>query len=113
MASSEQFVQYVCERLNKAGQISVRKMFGDYGFYCDGKFVGVICDNQLFVKITPEGEKAFPSLPKAAPYPGAKPYLLLPDPDDASLSCRVVKQTAEVLANPKKKPARRTRSQAA
>ena len=113
MASSEQFVQYVCDRLSKAGEITAKKMFGEYGFYCGGKFVGVICDNQLFVKITPQGEKAFPFLPKAAPYPGAKPYFLLQDPDDVSLLCRVVKQTADALPTPKKKPARRTRSQAA
>jgi TfoX/Sxy family transcriptional regulator of competence genes len=28
-------------------------MFGEYGVYCDEKFVALICDDTLFVKPTP------------------------------------------------------------
>ena len=29
-------------------------------FYCDDVFFAVVCDDQLFVKVTPQGEAAFP-----------------------------------------------------
>ena len=65
MASHPDFVDYVAEQLREAGTIRSRKMFGEYGLYCDDVFFAVICDDQLFVKITPQGEAAFPALPKA------------------------------------------------
>lgn len=103
MASNIEFVQYVCEQIDKAGFISYRMMFGDYCIYCDKKPVALVCDNQFFVKITPEGEKSFPGLPKAAPYPGAKPYLLVEDIDDAKTAVRLVKLTAKQIPLPKKR----------
>lgn len=103
MASNIEFVQYVCEQIDKAGFISYRMMFGDYCIYCDKKPVALVCDNQFFVKVTPEGEKAFPAMPKAAPYPGAKPYLLVEDVDDAKTAARLVKLTAKQIPLPKKR----------
>jgi DNA transformation protein and related proteins len=49
MASDAKFVEYVCDRIDGAGQISFRKMFGEYAIYCDAKVVALVCDNQLFV----------------------------------------------------------------
>ena len=72
MASHQDFVDYVAEQLRAAGMIRSRKMFGEYGLYCDGVFFAVICDDQFFVKITPQGEAAFPDLPRAPAYEGAR-----------------------------------------
>ena len=55
MASSPDFVEYVCFQLRHAGEISFKKMFGEYGLYCDRKYFGLVCDNQLFVKVTVPG----------------------------------------------------------
>ena len=63
MASHPDFVNYVAEQLREAGAIRSRKMFGEYGLYCDDVFFAVICDDQFFVKPTPQGEAAFPNLP--------------------------------------------------
>ena len=64
MASHQDFVDYVAEQLREAGTIRSRKMFGEYGLYCDGVFFAVICDDQFFVKVTPAGEVAFPACPR-------------------------------------------------
>ncbi|WP_026886356.1 TfoX/Sxy family protein [Clostridium beijerinckii] len=48
MASNIEFVEYVCEQISGAGSITYRKMFGDYGIYCNKKIIGLICDNQFF-----------------------------------------------------------------
>ena len=71
MASHQDFVDYVAEQLREAGSIRSRKMFGEYGLFCNDVFFAVICGDQLFVKVTPAGEAAFPNLSKVPPYAGA------------------------------------------
>ncbi len=50
MASKQEFVDYVCEQIAQAGVITYRKMFGEYSIYCNGKVVGLICDNMFYIK---------------------------------------------------------------
>lgn len=88
MASHQDFVDYVVEQLREAGAIRSRKMFGEYGLYCDDVFFAVICDDQFFVKVTPQGEAAFPDLPKAPPYEGAKDSFLVEDVENRELKSR-------------------------
>lgn len=108
MASNIEFVQYACEQADKAGFISYRMMFGDYCIYCNKKPVALVCDDQLFVKITPEGKKAFPKMATAAPYPGAKPHFLVEDIDDAKTIARLIRLTAKHTPAPKIQRTRQT-----
>ena len=101
MASHQDFVDYVAEQLREAGAICSRKMFGEYGLYCDGIFFAVICDDQLFVKVTPAGEAAFPQLPKASPYEGAKDYIWVDDRDTLTALTRLT--CLALQAQPKKR----------
>lgn len=104
MASHADFVEYVVDQLQLAESICSKKMFGEYGLYCDGVFFAVICDDQLFVKITPQGEADFPNLPKAPPYSGARDYFLVEDVDDQEQLAKVVRITCEALMlQPKKR----------
>ena len=104
MASHKNFVDYVAEQLREAGAIRSRKMFGEYGLYCDGIFFAVICDDQLFVKVSPAGEAAFPHLPKAPPYEGAKDYIRVEDVDDRDTLTALARLTClELQAQPKKR----------
>ena len=100
MASHRDFVDYVAEQLREAGVIRAKRMFGEYGLYCDGIFFAVICDDQLFVKRTPQGEEAFPNLPKAPPYAGAKDYILVEDVDDRETMAALVRLTCLALQLP-------------
>ncbi len=52
MASNTDFVQYIADQCSGAGEIMVKKMFGDYGIYCDGKIFGLICDDCFYLKPT-------------------------------------------------------------
>ena len=74
-----------------------RKMFGEYGLYCDGTFFAVICDDQLFIKITPQGQMAFPDLSKAPPYEGAKDSFVVEDVDDPTMAAELTRITCEAL----------------
>lgn len=103
MASHQDFLDYVTEQLRGAGAIRSRKMFGEYGLYCDEVFFAVICDNQLFIKVTPAGEAAFPHLPKAPPYEGAKDSFLVEDVDDRDTMTALTRITCLALQNQPKK----------
>ena len=97
MASHPDFVDFVADQLREAGTIRSRRMFGEYGLYCDGVFFAVICDDQFFVKITPEGQAAFPDLPKAPPYEGARDSFLVEDVEDRERMTALVRITCEAL----------------
>lgn len=106
MASDSNFVEYVCDCLNGAGQVSFKKMFGEYAIYCDGKVVALVCDNQLFVKPTAAGRSIVDSIVEAPPYPGAKPYFLIGEQlDNREWLSNLIRSTANELPAPKpKKP---------
>lgn len=106
MATDAAFADHVLDQIGKAGTVALRKMFGEYGVYCDGKVVGFLCDNQFFLKPLPDVLALSEDPIFAPPYPGAKPYLLLADElDDATLMARLVRTAADALPAPKpKKP---------
>ena len=100
MASSPDVVEYICFQLRHAGDISFRKMFGDYGLYCGRTFFGLVCDNQLYVKITEPGLKMFPQQEQGCPYPGARPHFLVTELDNDRILSSLVRETCSVLAVP-------------
>jgi TfoX/Sxy family transcriptional regulator of competence genes len=96
MASSLDFVEYVCGQISDAGNIAYRKMFGEYAIYCNGKVIGLICDNQFFVKITSSAMLS-PSCEEAPPYPGAKPYLVIDRLEDREFLTALIINTCNAL----------------
>jgi len=111
VASSQSTVDFVLEQIAGAGEVSARKMFGEYGVYCDGRIVGLICDDTFFVKPTSAGEAFAPGLERGPPYPGAKLYLRI-DADrleDADWLADLVRRTTAELPLPKPKPKSKAR----
>ncbi|WP_313530030.1 TfoX/Sxy family protein [Anaerotignum sp.] len=103
MASDEGLVQYIAEQMAGAGKIRYRKMMGDYCFYCDEKVIGLVCDDQLFLKPTPSARVNLEGFPMGCAYDGAKPSFIIDDIDDRDFLANVVRQIAEDLPLPKKK----------
>lgn len=103
MASDLSFVEYVTEQASGAGEMTHKKMFGEYGIYCNGKIVGVICDNTLYVKKTQAGAAACPKLEEGLPYDGAKPHFIFDDVDDREAFARFIRATYDELPAPKPK----------
>ncbi len=106
MPTDAAFVDHVLDQIHGAGVVAVRKMFGAYGVYCDGKVVGLICHNQFFLKPLPEALALMGAPVYAPPYPGARPHLLLAEELDApDRVARFLRAFAEALPAPKpKKP---------
>mgnify|MGYP000367267280 CR=1 FL=1 len=104
MATEAGYAKYVCDQLADAGGITASKMFGEYGLYRHGKIVGLIADNQCFVKPTPEGVAVVGTPIWGPPYPGAKPFInaseLLDDPETF---VRLILATDAALPAPKAK----------
>ncbi len=112
MASDANFVNYVMEQLSDLQGIASKKMFGEYGIYNGSKLVALICDNQLFVKITDGGRKYIGSPIEAPPYPGAKPYFLVQDElEDKVWLGHFITLTTNELPVPKPKKPKSTKPQ--
>jgi TfoX/Sxy family transcriptional regulator of competence genes len=103
MASDREFVTYVCEQLRGAGEISSRRMFGEAAIYLKDKVVGLVCDNQLFLKATEPGRAKIGAPIESPPFPGASNWFLMADLDDPEFLAEVVRATADALPAPKVK----------
>lgn len=55
MATDKEFITFLLDTLKPVGNISARPMFGEYGLYYEEKLIGLVCDNQMLIKITPAG----------------------------------------------------------
>jgi DNA transformation protein and related proteins len=104
MASDLNFVEYVRDQTNGAGQVSFKKMFGEYAIYYGEKVVALVCDNQLFLKPTAGGRSMIGSVIEAPPYPGAKPYFRIGEQlDDREWMSNLIQLTASEVPAPKPK----------
>ncbi len=103
MASNPDLVQYIADQCGGAGEIFVKKMFGDYGVYCDGKIIGLICDDCFYLKTTDDVRPLLRTVELQPPYDGAKDYFLIADMDDRDYLSGLVKATCNALPEPKPK----------
>ena len=67
MATQDQTVAFLQDQLSRLEGLSIRKMFGEYGIWLDGKTVGLVCEGQLFIKPTPAGLELAKDAPDAPP----------------------------------------------
>lgn len=105
MTSKQATVDYILDQLSEAGFMRARKMFGDYAIYCNEKVVGLICEDQFFVKYTDAGkEYAKGRYFEGLAYPGAKPSMNVSDAiDDREFLTELIRLTAASLPMPKAK----------
>jgi DNA transformation protein and related proteins len=103
VASDREFVTFVREQLRGAGEISSRRMFGEAAIYLKNKVVGLVCDNQLFLKATEQGRAKIGVPLEAPPFPGASNWFLLADLDDPEFLAELIRTTADALPVPKVK----------
>ncbi len=109
MATKPEFAAYAHGQLGgEARGITCRKMFGEYGLHCYGKFFALVCGNVLYVKPTPAGEALLAAkgeLALAPPYEGASRYFQIDNLEDAAFLAALTEATCNALPEPKpKKP---------
>ena len=104
MASDQKFVDFVIEQMDTSGQISFKKMFGEYGIYFDDKLFALVCANKLYIKSTSSGRAYLKNTVEEAPYPGAKPSFLIEEGlEDRDWLKKLVSLTVGELPQPKPK----------
>ena len=97
--SNPDLVQYIVEQASNAGEVSAKKMFGDYCLYCDNKPVGLICDDYLYLKPLKQLEPLLHEEDKQMkpPYEGAKPHFVITNVDDRDYISTLVKAITDNL----------------
>lgn len=102
MGTRAETMEFLADQLGALPNIRYRKMFGEYGLYCDEKVVAFICDDELFVKPTDAG-RAYIGEPDEAPaYPGSKLYFRVSGDrwEDREWLTGLIDATAAVLPTP-------------
>src|SRR3954452_10158878 len=77
MPTTKGTVDFILGKLRDSKRFSARAMFGEYALYAQGKVVGLVCDDRLYVKILPASAELQRICEQGEPYPGAKPHYLV------------------------------------
>ncbi len=102
MATSIDFINYICEQINGVGEIRYIKMFGEYLIYVNEKPLITVCDNMAFIKKLDVISELMKDAEVGFPYKGAKEHYIL-DIDNRELSKTVIEKVEKVTPIPKKK----------
>ena len=95
--------EYVREAFSAVGDIVIKSMMGGYLVYLNGKLIGDICDNELFMKRTPTSDRLLADSELRYPYEGSKTLMHVFDRfEDTDLIEELLKGMYAEL--PEKKP---------
>ncbi|MBR0599322.1 TfoX/Sxy family protein [Sinanaerobacter chloroacetimidivorans] len=102
MATTIDFIEYVCEQIRGIGTIRYKKMFGEYMVYINEKPILLVCDNTVFVKKLDCISEKMKDAETGFPYDGAKEHYIL-DIDHSEFSKEVIALLEPVIPIPKPK----------
>ena len=102
-----EFNEYVRDVFSAAGDIVIRSMMGGYLVYFNGKLVGDICDDELFLKRTPTSDRLLADSELRYPYEESKTLMHVFDSfDDKELIQELLNGMYAELPEKKPKKAR-------
>lgn len=102
MATSLDFIEFVCEQIHGDYAVRYRKMFGEYMVYINEKPVLLVCDNCVFVKKLPQIQDFMSDAQTGIPYNGAKEHYIL-DIENTLLVEQVIAVLEDITPLPKRK----------
>ena len=106
MATTQDYIEFVCDQVRGDWDTRYKKMFGEYMVYVNDKPVLLVCDNTVFVKPLDCVQSLLADAEMAHPYNGAKQHYIL-DIEDTELAKQVITELEKVTPIPKprkKKP---------
>jgi len=59
MVASDDFAEFLREQLAPLGHVTMRRMFGKTGVFCDGLMLGMVRDNTLYFRVDDDNRAAF------------------------------------------------------
>lgn len=115
MVASAEFAEFLRELLAPLGPLSMRRMFGKTGLFCDGVMFGMVRDNTLYLRVDAHNRATFQ---EAAAFPpldyekGGKsidlafwraPERLFDEPDEFIVWARAALAAAHRVAAPRRR----------
>jgi len=59
MVASDTFAEFLQEQLAPLGRVTVRRMFGKSGVFCDGVMLGMVTENTLYFRVDDQNRATF------------------------------------------------------
>src|SRR5215472_5383757 len=59
MVASDSFAEFLHEQLAPLGRLTMRRMFGKTGLFCDGVMFGMVADNTLYFRVDDANQAVF------------------------------------------------------
>src|ERR1700720_2376672 len=59
MVASDSFAEFLREQLAPLGPVTMRRMFGKTGVFCDGVMLGMVRDNTLYFRVDDDNRAVF------------------------------------------------------
>ena len=102
-----EFFEYVQECFSAVGAVVIKSMMGGYLVYFNGKLIGDICGNELFLKSTPTSDRLLADSELRYPYEGSKTMMHVFDRfEDADLIAELLEGMYAELPEKKTKKAK-------
>ena len=110
MVASDSFAEFLREQLSPLGRVSLRRMFGKTGVFCDGVMFGMVSDNMLYLRVDEGNRVAFDEARASPPLNYAKqgstidlsfwraPERLFDEPDELVAWARAALEAARRVA---------------
>ena len=67
MVASDRFAEFLREQLAPLGQVTMRRMFGKTGVFCDGLMLGMVTDDTLYFRVDDHNRAAFKEAESSPP----------------------------------------------
>jgi len=122
MVVSASFAEFLREQLAPLGRITLRRMFGKTGVFCDGFMLAMVRDNTLYFRVDDDNRAAFKEAEAFPPLDYEKkgatidlsfwraPERLFDDPDELVTWARAALAAARRVAAKRKRTAPRRRA---
>ena len=122
MVCSDGFAEFLREQLVPVGRITMRRMFGKTGVFCDGLMLGMVRDDTLYFRVDDDNRAAFKEAESFPPLSYDKkggtidlafwraPERLFDEPDELVAWARAALAAARRVAAKRERPARKRSS---
>jgi DNA transformation protein len=119
MVASDSFAEFLREQFAPLGRITMRRMFGKTGVFCDGFMFGMVRDNTLYFRVDTDNRAAFREAESFPPLNYAKrggtidlsfwraPERLFDEPDELVTWAQAALAAAQRVAAKKERHLRR------
>ena len=110
MVASDSFAEFLREQLASLGRITMRRMFGKTGVFCERLMFGMVTDNTLYLRVDDHNREAFKEAESFPPLNYVKkgetidlsfwraPERLFDEPDELVAWARIALEAARRVA---------------